>query len=171
MKILPLCFLMLFSSAAAADNLLSEWWHAPKYNWVAGGYSQSIQDFGQRGLHISGGVFPEETGFGFQSYLNATKLHDPDDTDMVYTLGIEPVFKWNWVYVGLGLAVKDRRSAVSGTLWDFRQSLGIRYQPKKKNWFFDASLQHGSHCARCGVEEDENNSGVTDVVLQFGFTF
>lgn len=163
--------LLFVPVSVSADGVLSEWWNAPKYSWVAGGYSQSVQTPGERGLTITGGQFPKETGFGYLGFLEGTKLDDPDDDGMVYTLGAEGVFKWKWVYVGLGMSVSDRTTAVSGTLWNFRERLGLRYKPAGQDWFVDGSIAHSSHCARCGIEEDKVNTGMTSVILQLGLTF
>jgi hypothetical protein len=166
-----LSLLMATPLSASAESLLEKIINTPRYSWIAGGYSQSVQESGERGLVVSGGRMPVDSGIGYQAYLEGTKLNEPDDTNMVYTLGVEQIFKWRWAYIGLGLAVSDRRTAVSGTYWNFRQRLGIRYKAKKKKWFLDLGLTHGSHCARCGIEEDKVNTGQTALVFQFGKEF
>ncbi len=173
MLVRSLAFLFLIGTSlpVLADNFLTELINAPKYKWISLGYSQDLQETGTRGVVLSGGLFPEETGFGFQSYLEATKLDDPKDDGMVYTLGIEPVIKWKWAYLGLGMSVSDRTTAVSGTYWTFHQSLGGRWKPKNEDWFLDLSVRHRSHCARCGIEEDKVNTGMTSLNLQFGLAF
>ena len=173
---MPIRFLMLSlliatPLSALADSFLSPFINAPKYSWIAAGLSQDVKEREHRGGIISGGLFPRETGFGFQAYLEGTKLNDPKDDSMVYTLGIEPVIKWKWLYLGTGVAVSNRKTKFSGTLWNFSGSLGARYKPKKKNWFLDLSVRHRSHCEACGIEEDKINSGMTSVNLQFGMEF
>ena len=168
---LMLLLLVATPLSAAAESLLERIIKAPRYSWIAGGYSQSVQELGERGLVVSGGRMPVESGIGYQAYLEGTKLNDPEDSGMVYTLGAEAIFKWRWAYIGLGMSVADRRTAVSGTLWNFRERLGIRYKPKKEKWFLDLGLTHSSHCARCGIEEDEVNTGMTSLVFQFGTEF
>ena len=173
---MPIRFLMLSlliatPLSALAESLLERIINAPRYSWIAGGYIQSVQEPGERGLVISGGRMPVESGIGYQAYLEGAKLNDPEDDGMVYTLGAEAIFKWHWAYIGLGMSVADRRTAVSGTLWNFRERLGIRYKPKKKKWFVDLGLTHSSHCEACGIEEDKINSGMTSLNFQFGMEF
>jgi len=170
-RILMLLLLTATPLSVLGDSLLERIINAPRYSWIAGGYSQSVQESGERGLVVSGGRMPVESGIGYQAYLEGTKLNDPDDDGMVYTLGAEQIFKWNWAYIGLGVSVADRRTAVSGTYWNFRQRAGVRYKPEKKKWFLDLSLEHSSHCARCGIEEDQANTGMTSLVFQFGTEF
>ena len=173
---MPIRYLMLSLLIATplsvlADSFLSPFINAPKYSWAAGGYSQDVKERDHRGGIISGGLFPRETGFGFQAYLEGTKLNDPKDDGMVYTLGIEPVFKWHWAYIGAGLAVSDRTTAVSGTLWNFSGVLGARYKPKNQKWFLDLGIRHRSHCEACGIASDRINSGMTSLNFQFGLEF
>jgi len=170
MKIIPLLCFLVFSSPLLADSFLTPLIDAPKYKWVSLGYSQDIQETGTRGFLLSGGLFPEETGFGFQSYVEGTKLDMPTDNKMVYTLAVESILKWKWLYAGAGVGVSDRKTAVSGTLWNFSGTLGARYKPKKKNWFLDFNVRHRSHAERI-FNTGSENSGMTSVNFQWGFTF
>jgi hypothetical protein len=167
-KLLATLILCLTATLAQAEDT--------HYPWVSLGYSQDIGETSHRGGILSGGLFPTQKesdwGFGFQSYLEGTKLNEAQDTGMVYTLGIEPTLHWKWFYGGLGLAVSDRTTAVSGTLWNFTFGGGARYQPEGQNWFGDVFIRHRSHCAKsCGIETDKVNSGMTSVNFSIGITW
>jgi hypothetical protein len=171
MLVRSLAFLFLIGTSlpVLAENFLTELINAPKYKWVSLGYSQDIREPGTRGLVFSGGLFPEETGFGFQAYLETTKLDMPDDTDMVHTAAVESILKWKWIYGGMGVAISDRTTAVSGTYWNFTNTLGVRYMGDD-DWFLDFNIRHRSHAGAI-FQGDKENAGMTAVNLQFGLTF
>lgn len=79
------------------------------------------------------------------------------------------VFHWRrWApyvpYYGLGVSLGTRTTPIQGSLGNFINSLGVKFAPEDKNWFWELSYHHWSNA---GLEKP--NFGVEVIAVQFSW--
>ena len=94
--------------------------------------------------------------WGFNAYLGRTV--NPD----VWAIGAEPTYRWKRMTFGLGLAMLDKTTYVSGTKWNFSLTACGEITS-----IFDICLRHWSHGAWLGIEEDKSNGGWNILMVRF----
>jgi len=168
MRYIPLLFLLLIPIQATADV-------GDYYNWMGVSLGKDVMHLNNdeehfNALTLSYGYFPKEKGFGAITYLEYADYEDQNKTGNLWTIGFEPIWKYKFFYVGLGLSLSDDYTSATGTKWNFSIPVGVKFD-LKKNIFIDANFRHRSHGSKLGIRESRDNLGLNILSLQLGVKF
>ncbi|MEE8266432.1 MAG: hypothetical protein V3R62_08795 [Acidiferrobacterales bacterium] len=128
--------------------------------WLGGAYGRDVNNFDPMGaISFEGGMWPKNKQFGFQGYL---EFADPACDDDMWTVGIEPIWRYKRFYAGIGLALSDERlCGLQGIKWSFSMPLGFRISKH-----IDVQWRHRSHGADFGIRADTPNKGVNLIQIR-----
>lgn len=122
--------------------------------WVGGAYGRDFLNFDPMGVvSFEAGMWPKDKKFGFQGYV---EYANPSCDGEMWTVGIEPIWRYKKFYAGLGLALSEKRLCnLQGTNWTFSIPVGFRI-----NEHVDIQWRHRSHGSDFGIQSNSPNDGV-----------
>jgi len=117
-------------------------------------------------ITITRNWFPVHRDFswGVRTY-GELGLYDYDgDSGTAVTVAIEPVATWRGCYAGIGPSIGNTTPNL-GTVWNFSMTGGCDFT-LSNGIRLGGFMNHRSHAARSGLEEDKENGGVTTLNVQ-----
>jgi hypothetical protein len=155
-RITTFFFELVFALSVALTTLPA----AAAEPWLGGAYGRDVINFDPMGaISFEGGMWPENKQWGFQGYL---EFADPSCDDDMWTVGIEPIWRYKRFYAGIGLALSDERLCdLQGTKWLFSIPVGFRISKH-----IDIQWRHRSHGKDFGIRADTPNDGVNLIQIR-----
>ncbi len=108
-----------------------------------------------------------ELNWGVRTYLELGRYNYDGNSGSSVTVAVEPVVTWRGCYAGIGPSLGNTTPRL-GTVWNISSTAGCDFELDngRRLGFF---INHQSHCARCGIEEDRENGGKTTINAIFTF--